>query len=116
VVINLAPARREWNSMEGFYVAEQGMSYVNIPVDWEKPALQDLELFFAVMEANRGRPIYVHCFANMRASTFVYLYRTLREGIREEQAAAELHQIWDPATQPQWEQFIQAARDRFRQQ
>ena len=116
VVVNLAPARRERNFEEGFRVIETGMTYIQIPVDWREPSLRDLELFFEVMDANRDRPVYVHCFANMRVSVFVYLYRTLRQGVPEAEAWADVLKVWDPGEDPetsQWPRFITAARARF---
>lgn len=116
VVVNLAPARRERNFEEGFRVIETGMTYIQIPVDWQDPSLRDLELFFDVMEANEDRQVYVHCFANMRVSVFVYLYRTLREGVPEAEAWADVLKVWDPGEDPetsQWPRFIAAANGRF---
>lgn len=109
VVVNLAPARQERNGEEGFRVTETGMTYVQIPVDWENPSRRDLKLFFDVMNANRDRKVYVHCFANMRVSVFVYLYRTQVLGVSKDAARADLVKIWDPATEPQWERFIEQA-------
>lgn len=106
VVINLAPADEERNGQEGFLVTQQGITYVQIPVSWKDPAERDLQMFFDVMEANKDRKIYVHCFANMRVSAFVYLYRTLHKGISEEQARADMEKIWDPNSQEQWVRFI----------
>ena len=113
VVVNLAPAREERNGREGFLVAERGMTYVNIPVDWQKPTLRDLEMFFAVMDANEDRRVLVHCFANMRASAFTYLYRTLRRGETREAALPDMAAIWDPATQAQWDSFIHRAEEKY---
>lgn len=116
VVVNLAPARRERNLEEGFRVTETGMTYVQIPVDWRDPALRDLELFFEVMDANRDRSVYVHCFANMRVSVFVYLYRTLREGVPEAEAWEEVLEVWDPGADPdtaQWPRFIERAKREY---
>jgi len=113
VVVNLAPARWERNFEEGFRVTQAGMTYIQIPVDWQDPALRDLELFFDVMEANEDRNVYVHCFANMRVSVFVYLYRTLRKGMSEEEAWQDVLKVWDPETNPdtpQWPKFIAAAK------
>lgn len=113
VVVNLAPARRDRNLEEGFRVTEAGMTYVQIPVDWQAPALRDLELFFDVMDANRDRRVFVHCFANMRVSVFVYLYRTLRQGVPEEDAWDEVLEVWDPGADPetaQWPVFIERAK------
>ncbi len=112
MVINLAPADKVRNAMEGFLVTEQGMTYVQIPVSWENPALRDLDLFFDLMEANKDRKVYVHCFANMRVSVFVYLYRTLQLGVSEEEARMDRAKIWDPSTEAQWEKFIEQAQSR----
>lgn len=109
VVVNLAPARKDRNFEEGFRVTEQGMTYVQIPVDWENPSPRDLQLFFDVMEANQDRKVFVHCFANMRVSVFVYLYRTMKLGESREAAKADLAKVWDPAEQEQWVRFIEQA-------
>jgi protein tyrosine phosphatase (PTP) superfamily phosphohydrolase (DUF442 family) len=113
VVVNLAPASDAANGLEGFLVVEQGMSYVHIPVSWQEPSMRDLDFFFTVMEANKDRKIFVHCFANMRASAFVYLYRTLHEGVSEEQAREDMARIWDPMGQAQWAHLIEAAGEKY---
>ncbi len=116
VLVNLAPARRERNFEEGYRAVEAGLTYVQIPVDWREPSLRDLELFFDVMDANADRRVFVHCFANMRVSVFTYLYRTLREGVPEAEAWADVLRVWDPGADPetaQWPRFIAAAQERF---
>ncbi len=110
VVINLAIADEERNGREGFHVAENGLTYVHIPVDWQAPQVDDVRKFLDVMQAYEGRKVYVHCFANMRASAFVYLYRTLGEGVSEEEARATMLQVWDPADQSQWAKLIEDAK------
>ncbi len=110
VVINLAPADEERNGSEGFLVTQQGMAYVQIPVSWKDPSERDLKMFFDVMASNQDRKVYVHCFANMRVSAFVYLYRTLHKGVSEEAARADMEKIWDPNTQEQWTNFIARAQ------
>jgi protein tyrosine phosphatase (PTP) superfamily phosphohydrolase (DUF442 family) len=113
VIVNLAIADEERNGREGFIVAENGMTYVHIPVDWNEPELDDVEMFFDVMNANRDRKVFVHCFANMRASAFVYLYRSLVEGVPEAEARATMSEVWDPAEQKQWSDLIERAQDRW---
>lgn len=110
VVVNLAVADAERNGEEGFRVTEAGLTYIHIPVSWREPSLRDLELFYDVMEANKDRRVYVHCFANMRVSVFVYLYRTMVLGLDEAEARVDLMKIWDPADQEQWSAFIEQAR------
>lgn len=113
VVVNLAIADEERNGREGFLVAESGLTYVHIPVDWQRPTLADVEMFFDVMQANEGRKVFVHCFANMRASAFVYMYRTLVRGVSEEEARGVMSQVWDPAELEQWGDLIERAKAEF---
>lgn len=116
LVVNLAVADPERNAREGFLVAEAGIAYTQIPVDWEAPTLADLALFFAVMDARGERRTLVHCFANYRASAFTYLYRTLRQGVPEAQARADLDAVWtEEAFErfPQWRAFIEQARNHY---
>ncbi|MDZ7778995.1 MAG: protein tyrosine phosphatase family protein [Gemmatimonadota bacterium] len=113
VVINLAVADEERNGREGFHVAKEGLTYVHIPVDWEEPRVDDVREFFDVMEANRDRKIFVHCFANMRASAFVYLYRTLVEDVPEAEARATLHAVWDPAEEEPWADLIERVKAEY---
>jgi len=110
VVVNLAIADERRNGQEGFIVAENGLTYVHIPVEWEQPTLADVEMFFDVMKANEGRKVFVHCFANMRASAFVYMYRTLVAGVPEDEARSKMNEVWDPNELDQWSRLIQQAQ------
>ena len=101
---------RSATGWKGTWVTQQGMTYIHIPVSWQQPSPRDLRLFFDVMNANEDRSVFVHCFANMRVSAFVYLYRTLELGEAEDAARADLAEIWDPASQPQWASFIDEAK------
>ena len=113
VVVNLAPAIESANALEGYLATEEGMSYVQIPVNFREPPLRDLELFFDVMEANRDRRVFVHCSANMRASAFTYLYRTLIEGVPEAEALEAMSPIWDPNESPGWKALIEEAKAKY---
>ena len=108
VVINLAlPTSTNALADEAALVAAQGMEYVAIPVVWEQPALNDLARFFAVMEANQARKVFVHCVVNYRVSTFIYLYRVLQLGMDPDEAIWDLRSIWEP--DETWASFIDAA-------
>ncbi len=109
VIVNLAPASEERNGLEGFLVVQEGMTYVHIPVSWQDPSPRDLQLFFDVMEANKDRKVFVHCFANMRVSAFVYLYRLLAQNEDQATAQADLAKVWDPFELDQWAAFINTA-------
>jgi protein tyrosine phosphatase (PTP) superfamily phosphohydrolase (DUF442 family) len=114
VVVNLAVADEKRNASEGYLVVKEGMTYVHIPVIWTNPTLRDLQMFFDVMESNKDRKVYVHCFANMRVSAFVYLYRTIKLGVPKEKALEDLHAIWDPTEREQWVKFIADAEAKYR--
>jgi protein tyrosine phosphatase (PTP) superfamily phosphohydrolase (DUF442 family) len=98
---------------EDLLVAEQGLDYIAIPVVWVTPTHEDLMAFFAAMDAHAGKKRFVHCIANMRVSAFTYLYRVLVLGVPEAEAAATLHQIWQP--NPIWQRFIDEQLQEFEQ-
>jgi protein tyrosine phosphatase (PTP) superfamily phosphohydrolase (DUF442 family) len=106
VVINLALHDDPRYSLpdERASVHSLGLEYVHIPVQFDKPARQDLLAFFEVMEHKRGRRVWVHCAANMRVTAFVSLFRVLREGWGTDNAFALMHEIWQP--NEIWSRFI----------
>jgi protein tyrosine phosphatase (PTP) superfamily phosphohydrolase (DUF442 family) len=111
LVINLLPDTEE-STQEAALVQSLGMEYIQIPVWWDSPEMEDIERFFEVMEANPTRKIFVHCAANMRVSAFMYLYYLLREGMPAEEAAQNMHRIWTP--NPIWERFLKRVIARYK--
>jgi len=106
VVVNLArPDSPNALPNEQAIVESLGMQYIHIPVIWENPTLEDISHFFSAMETNADKSVFVHCAANMRVSSFVYLYRLVHAGMNEEQAKPDLHRIWTP--NETWQRFIQ---------
>jgi uncharacterized protein (TIGR01244 family) len=114
IVVNLAPANEKRKGSEGFLVVKEGMTYVHIPVVLKELSLRDLELFFDVMESNKDREVLVHCIANVRASVFVYLYRTVKLGVPKEIALEDVHAIFDPTKQEIWVKFIAEAEAKYK--
>jgi protein tyrosine phosphatase (PTP) superfamily phosphohydrolase (DUF442 family) len=109
LVINLTVEDTDLNAREGFEITALGIDYIHIPVDWDNPTERNLQLFMRILDAAGDQKVLVHCFANYRASAFIYLYRTLRQGVAPEIARKDLDAIWPkPAwTQfPQWQAFI----------
>lgn len=105
-VINLAlPTSSNALQGEAEWVTRQGMSYTQIPVDWESPKLQQLTEFFGVLKAFEGRKIWVHCAMNMRVSAFIYLYRRLCLDEGEAASSHPMQEVWVPNTI--WQTFIQ---------
>lgn len=105
IVINLAvPTSEGAIANEREIVENLGMQYFHIPVIWEEPTIADFEQFSNIMQTYRDQSIFVHCAKNMRVSAFVYLYRRLNEKIDEEQAQADLLEVWQP--NETWQAFI----------
>ncbi|MBD9356213.1 protein tyrosine phosphatase family protein [Methylomonas sp. EbA] len=107
-VINLAPPTAS-NALPGEaeLVANQGITYIQIPVAWEHPRLSQLEQFFAVLKAFKRHKVWVHCAKNKRASAFIYLYRRLCLAEEEGAASYPMSEIWTP--NPVWQAFIDQA-------
>jgi protein tyrosine phosphatase (PTP) superfamily phosphohydrolase (DUF442 family) len=104
LVVNLAPPNNPGAVPdEGKLVAEDGPTYVNIPVSWQQPTYEDFELFSAVMNGARDRKVLVHCQLNMRASAFTFLYRVVHEHVPPEEAMKALSTVWIP--RDQWAAF-----------
>lgn len=116
LVVNLAtPDKENDYADEAYLVTRQGISYLQIPVDWDTPSFDDLDLFFTVMDASQDQTVLVHCMANYRAAVFIYLYTTIRGHVEQASARATLDQIWTAKawTQyPQWSAFLESARTR----
>lgn len=108
VVINLATSSST-NALpnEGAIVTDLGMMYVQIPVAWENPRLEDIELFFNIMQSCDRLRVWVHCAKNMRVSCFIYLWQKYALQLPEERASYPMNQIWQPTGV--WQQFIQRA-------
>ena len=100
LVVNLAPPSSQGAvPEEGKLVTEDGATYVNIPVSWQKPTYEDFELFSAVMSGAGERKVLVHCQLNMRASAFTFLYRVVHEHVPPEEAMNALRAVWIPRDQ-----------------
>ena len=108
LVINLALLDTKYSLPdERSTVESHGMEYIHLPVIWERPTVENLEAFCDVMDANRGKKIFVHCAANMRVSAFMALYRIRRLGWKPEEAFREMQRLWTP--EGWWRDFILAA-------
>ena len=106
VLISLIPPGHNTPPEEGDTARELGMEFIQIPVIWAGPTRQNLLDFFAAMDANAEKKVFVHCHVNMRVSAFMYLYRTVRLGMDPDDAEVELHDIWVP--DGIWKEFVEA--------
>lgn len=81
---------------EALIVGRQGLTFVNIPIRFDKPADADYETFARTLTALRGKKVLVHCQVNMRASTLTFLYRTLIEKVEPQKAWEPVAKVWTP--------------------
>ena len=104
-IVNLAPGTHE-NALpnEKEIVESLGIEYIHIPVKFDRPTTEDFDRFCDVMRSARNRSIFVHCAANLRVSSFMYLYHRIHEDVAAEVAQIELAKIWSP--NPIWQEFI----------
>lgn len=104
-VINLALPTSEGAILdEGGLVTSAGMNYCHIPVEWQSPKLRQFQLFSRVMNALEDKNVWVHCALNMRASSFVYLYSVIHQGVDKSVARERMQNIWQP--NEIWSDFI----------
>lgn len=120
VVVNLSPYDLpEAIPDEKRVVESAGMQYFHLAVDWDRPSLDHLKAFFSFMDDVQGQRVLVHCWANARASAFVYLYRTLRQGKPEAKERRVLRAIWannegyELRNVRHWRKFLRAAKNRL---
>ncbi len=123
VVINLLPKNFPGSiANEGNLVRANGMQYHFIPVNWDKPAQDDFDLFMAAMDDAKGKVVLAHCWVNARSSAFVFLYNVLRENADAAAEYAVLREIWDHNEGyelrhvPHWRKFLKDALARHRSQ
>ena len=104
MVINLAPPDALGSiENESSLVTRSGITYVNIPVDWNDPQLNDFDLFSDILDISGHRHILVHCQVNRRASLFTFLYRVVHEHADADQEYEKVTSIWSP--EPHWLEF-----------
>ncbi|MBY0270469.1 MAG: protein tyrosine phosphatase family protein [Burkholderiales bacterium] len=104
-VISLAPANvLGAHDDEEALVTQRGMRYFNIPVDFAAPMPEDFAQFARILDSQRGKRVLVHCQINLRASSFVFLYRAIALKEDPDQAYDDVLRVWQPARQ--WRDFI----------
>jgi protein tyrosine phosphatase (PTP) superfamily phosphohydrolase (DUF442 family) len=90
---------------EALLVGRQGLVFVNVPIDFDRPTERDFEAFAGVLRGLAGRKVLVHCQVNLRASTLVFLYRTLVGKEDPRTAYDAVARVWSP--QGPWKTLVQ---------
>ena len=107
-VINLAmPDSDHAIADEGRIVTSLGMTYIHIPVPFDRPSADHLRSFVRVMRAVEDRKVWVHCVVNARVSAFMYQYLKIEHGYDDDRAKNSLLRRWEPKMDAAWIRFLQ---------
>lgn len=116
MVINLV-SHDVLHKTEEDIVRSLGLSYIHIPVVWEKPEIKDFKSFADAMEKHQDKKLFIHCEANMRVSAFVMLYRVIHKGMPTQQAMDDVLKIWNPnQNYDQWKKFIETVLAEYKRE
>lgn len=90
---------------EQIIVTRQGLTFINIPINFDNPTEVDFEMFASVLAGLGTRKVLVHCQINLRASTMVFLYRVIN--LKEEPRVAyeSVAGVWSPDAR--WRRLIE---------
>ncbi len=113
-VINLAlPTSANALMGEADLVAGSHMTYLQIPIEWELPEIEQFLFCVDVLENLRQRKqkVWLHCVYNNRVSAFIYLYRKLILGEDEDKAVHPMNEVW--TVNEVWQEFIKEVISRF---
>jgi protein tyrosine phosphatase (PTP) superfamily phosphohydrolase (DUF442 family) len=103
VVINL---RDDSPTEEQQQFIDQGIEWINIPVEWRNPESSDYARFSEIMSEYEDDHVLVQCSSNYRASAMTYLYQVVEEGASEEEAKQHVLEIWNPDNNETWTNFF----------
>ena len=109
-VISLLPGDQ---SYEDSVVSSLGMTYTQIEVNWKEPTVVNVQNYFSDMKKYSGKKVFLHCMANMRASAFMFLYRTTQLGVNKKTAGELMYEIWDPKNNNQWDNLIKTVLETY---
>ena len=108
-IVNLGPHSNKGALVdEPGTVAELGMTYTYIPVDFEAPTEADFDAFCDAIESSTERT-HVHCIYNARVAAFFYRYAIAGRGGDIDAAFAQMDGIWRPGGV--WAAFIGKPED-----
>ena len=116
LVIDLAPVDMSRYSIEDEpgLLANLGMDYIHIPVDFKNPLVSDFHAFCDAMETSENKKSWIHCAANYRVTVFYSLWAEQHAGWSQETSSQLIDSVWksDPEWQMNevWSSFIESVR------
>lgn len=109
-IINLGPHSNDGAlDDEAASVAQLGMEYIYIPVDFGNPTEADWAAFCAAIKGAPDAPLHVHCIYNARVSAFFYRFAKEGRGGEVDAAFELMDGIWRPGGV--WARFIGKPED-----
>lgn len=109
-IINLAPhSNKGALDNEPKTVADLGMEYIHIPVDFKNPTIEDFNAFCDALTRIQGQKKHIHCIYNARVTAFFYRYACEGFGGSKEDRFALMDGIWRPGGV--WAKFIGKTSD-----
>lgn len=89
---------------EAASVANLGMVYIHIPVEFANPTSRDFEQFCEALSEVGTSPLHVHCIANLRVTAFLYKYWRDVQRMNDLEARKVMDSVWRPGGV--WAKFI----------
>lgn len=109
-VISLLPGDQ---SKEDSIVTSLGMTFTQIEVIWNRPTSANVQNYFADMKKYKGKKVFLHCMANMRASAFMFLYQTTQLKVDKSKAKKLMDDIWNPKENEKWDRLIKTTLEKY---
>ena len=106
VIYLVPPDASDAVAREAAILAEQGIAYAQVPIQWERPSNADYDAFAAAMKRVRDGKVLVHCQINLRASSMTFLYRVIELGEAPDKAYDSVVAVWSPSAT--WKRYLVA--------
>ena len=104
VIFFAPPTERGLVKEEAEILARQGIAFVTLKIDFERPTERDYDAFAAAMAAQAGKKVLVHCQINLQASSMVFLHRVIVGKEDPDAAYQAVARVWSPPAA--WKRFI----------
>lgn len=104
-IINLGPHNHEYALPdEAALLAQHGIEYIYIPVDFSNPTDEDFKRFCEAMAKIENEATHIHCIANYRVTAFLYRYYRDVKKDGGDKVKQDMLSIWQP--EGVWAEFI----------
>lgn len=92
-VLNLRQPGEHRADEEREAVEKAGLTYYNIPVNYQSPSIESVDEFLRLTDDPANRPMFIHCTAAIRVAAYWMIRRVLRDGMSVEAALEEAQKV-----------------------